>query len=92
MLNSTLGSVVPLAMFLFGVSLVVSFPLFFLLFSIRDGHDDIMVGSKAFDIAKGLALIVEVAALFLTFGFAVLAITFDHYAFDKQFHNKNQKQ
>ena len=57
MLNSTLGSVVPLAMFLFGVCLVVSFPLFFLLFSTRDGHNDIMVGSKASDIAKqGLGL------------------------------------
>ena len=47
-----------------------------------------MVGSKASDIAKGLALIVEVAAIF--WGFAVLATTFDHYAFDEQFHNKNK--
>ena len=47
-----------------------------------------MVGSKASDIAKGLALIVEVAAIF--WGFAVLATTFDHYAFDEQFHNNNK--
>ena len=47
-----------------------------------------MVGSKASDIAKGLALIVEVAAIFSTFGFAELATTLDYYAFDEQFHNK----
>ena len=56
----------------------------------RQEHDDIMVGSKASDIAKGLALIVEVAAIFSTFGFAELATTLDYYAFDEQFHNKNK--
>ena len=49
-----------------------------------------MVGRKASDIAKGLALIVEVAAIFSTFGFAELATTLDYYAFDEQFHNKNK--
>ena len=49
-----------------------------------------MVGSKASDIAKGLALIVEAVAIFSPFGFAELATTLDYCVFDKQFHNKNK--
>ena len=74
--------------FIFGFLWWFVFQYLILLFSTRDGHNDVMVGSKASDIAKGLALIVEVAAIF--WGFAVLATTFDHYAFDEQFHNKNK--